>query len=244
MTYAWNFGDGSDENATIQNPVHTYANVGTYTVSLTASNAVGSNTTTIIDYIIVSAAPVHPSADFTGTPISGDAPLTVTFIDNSTGTQPLTYAWNFGDGSDENATIQNPVHTYANVGTYTVSLTASNAVGSNTTTIIDYIIVSAAPVHPSADFTGTPISGDAPLTVTFIDNSTGTQPLTYAWNFGDGSDENATIQNPVHTYRSGGNYSVSLNVSNTDWIRFNDADRVYSGHEYLSEQDWRVQEQS
>jgi PKD repeat protein len=214
LTWAWDFGDGSAENATQQNPVHTYANFGTYNVSLMVSNIVGSNTTIKTDYITVTPLPVSPAVDFSGTPRSGAAPLTVTFIDQSTGTAPLTYAWDFGDASPENATQQSPVHTYANVGTYNVSLTVSNIAGNTTSTKTDFITVTAAPVAPQADFVGTPQSGRAPLTVTFFDNSTGTEPLTWAWDFGDGSAENATVQNPIHTYVNVGVYNVSLTASN------------------------------
>jgi len=184
-----------------------------YNVSLMVSNAAGNNTILMTDYINVSA-PVAPVADFTGTPQSGIAPLTVTFTDASTGTAPLTWAWDFGDGSIENATLQNPVHTYATVGIYSVSLTVSNAVGVTTTTYPNYITVSPTPLAPVTDFSGFPLSGAAPLVVTFYDNSTGTDPLTWAWDFGDGSTENATLQNPVHTYATNGTYNVSLIVSN------------------------------
>ena len=65
-----------------------------------------------------------------------------------------------------------------------------------------------------ASFVGTPTAGSAPLTVQFNDTSTGI-PIFWSWNFGDGSLENATLQNPIHTYSMAGNYSVSLNVSNS-----------------------------
>ena len=70
--------------------------------------------------------------------------------------------------------------------------------------------VSSAPV---ASFSGTPTTGTAPLTVTFTDTSTNS-PKSWNWTFGDGNSTNATLQNPVHTYFTGGNYTVSLNVSN------------------------------
>ena len=57
----------------------------------------------------------------------------------------------------------------------------------------------AAPVKPVAGFTGTPVSGTAPLTVTFTDTSTNT-PTSWTWSFGDGSSVNATAKNPIHTY--------------------------------------------
>ena len=94
-----------------------------------------------------------PVAAFTGTPTSGNVPLTVQFTDNSTKdpTTPISsWNWNFGDGSVENATIQNPIHTFTNAGSYTVSLTATSAAGSNTKTVADYITVSAVPPTSSS----------------------------------------------------------------------------------------------
>ena len=69
-----------------------------------------------------------PSAAFTFSPTGGDAPLTVAFTDTSTGT-PTSWLWDFGDGSPT-STSQNPTHEYDTAGTYTVSLTATNANGS------------------------------------------------------------------------------------------------------------------
>jgi len=75
---------------------HTYAAAGTYNVSLTVSNAAGSNTYTGDNYITVSAAPVAPAAAFTANRTSGPAPLAVQFTDASTG-GPAGWAWFFGD---------------------------------------------------------------------------------------------------------------------------------------------------
>ena len=74
--------------------------------------------------------------------------------------------------------MQNPVHTYATAGTYTVSLNATNAGGSNITTQAGFITV--LPTPPVAKFTGTPTSGTAPLTVQFTDKSTGS-PTSWNW---------------------------------------------------------------
>ena len=88
--------------------------------------------------------PVAPVADFTGTPTSGNAPLTVNFTDTSTNT-PTNWLWNFGDSGT--STAQNPSHVYANPGTYTVSLTATNPAGSGVVTKSNYITVGAAPAN-------------------------------------------------------------------------------------------------
>jgi len=85
--------------------------------------------------------PVAPVADFSGSPTSGFAPLTVSFSDLSTG-NPDTWSWTFGDGG--NSSAQNPSHDYTQPGTYTVSLTASNSAGSDGETKNAYITVNDA----------------------------------------------------------------------------------------------------
>ena len=80
-----------------------------------------------------------PVAQFTATPTSGVAPLVVSFTNTSTGS-PTSYSWNFGDGST--STSQNPSHTFATNGTYTVAMTATNSYGSNTVTKTNFITVS------------------------------------------------------------------------------------------------------
>ena len=86
-----------------------------------------------------------PTAAFSGTPLSGEAPLLVAFTDTSTGGAE-SWLWTFGDGTPT-STLQNPSHIYAAPGTYTVSLIATGPGGSDTETKVDYITVSA-PVAP------------------------------------------------------------------------------------------------
>ncbi len=90
----------------------------------------------------------------------------MTFTDSSTNT-PTAWSWTFGDSNS--STVQNPSHTYAAVGTYTVALTATNAYGNNTNTKSNYITVGNPPV---ANFSGTPTIGAPTLAVTFTDSST------------------------------------------------------------------------
>jgi len=85
-----------------------------------------------------------PVADFSGSPTSGAAPLTVAFSDLSTNS-PTSWSWTFGDGG--NSAAQNPSHQYTAVNTYTVSLTATNAQGSDTETKPGYITVANQSCH-------------------------------------------------------------------------------------------------
>ena len=151
--------------------------------------------------------PVVPVASFTGTPVSGNAPLTVAFTDASTGS-PTSWSWTFGDGGT--STAQNPSRTYTAGGTYTVALTVSNAAGSNTQTRTGYITVTTGSA-PTASFTGTPTSGTAPLAVTFTDASSGS-PTSWSWTFGDGGT--STAQSPSHSYAAAGTYTVALTATN------------------------------
>jgi PKD repeat protein len=75
------------------------------------------------------AAPAGaPVAGFTAAPASGVAPLTVSFTDASANS-PTSWAWSFGDG--EASAFQNPSHSYPAAGRYSVSLTATNDLGSD-----------------------------------------------------------------------------------------------------------------
>jgi PKD repeat protein len=97
------------------------------------------NTNTAITASFVALPPV---ASFTGSPLSGQVPLYVSFTDASTN-NPDTWTWNFGDGSA--GYEQDPGHVYKTPGTYPVSLTVANAGGNNTMTRAGYITVSSCP---------------------------------------------------------------------------------------------------
>ncbi len=83
------------------------------------------------------------TANFSGTPLSGAAPLTVNFTDLSTGS-PTSWSWNFGDGGT--STAQNPSHVYAAAGSYNVTLTATNACGSDPEVKNAYVTVTGGGV--------------------------------------------------------------------------------------------------
>lgn len=122
-SWSWNFGDGG--TSTLQNPVHTYITEGTFTVCLYATNALGM-TAYCLPVTIDSTELLMPAADFSFT----GSGLTYAFTDLSTNT-PTSWEWEFGDGLT--SALQNPSHTYAVGGNYTVCLTATNIYGSDST---------------------------------------------------------------------------------------------------------------
>jgi len=97
-------------------------------VSLTVTGSGGSDTETLTNLIQVQEQPLAPVASFTASPTTGTAPLQVQFTDQSAGTIS-SWLWNFGDGSTSSE--RDPIHTYAQAGDYTVSLTVSGPGGND-----------------------------------------------------------------------------------------------------------------
>lgn len=155
-----------------------------------------------------SKADKKPIADFNASPRTGMAPLMINFNDLSSN-NPTNWHWEFGDGQISNQ--QSPDHLYQSPGTFTITLTVSNSTDSDTRKKAAYIVLVVSDSIPKSSFSAVPITGEAPLAVSFSD-LTENNPDSWAWDFGDGniSDE----QNPVHTYQENGFYTVSLTTSN------------------------------
>jgi PKD repeat protein len=217
LTYAWDFNNDGTIDSTIRNPSYTYTTAGTYSVNLTVTNVAGSDSELKTNYITANPAPIAPPvAVFTGTPVSGTAPLDVMFTDSSTGTSITNRRWDFGDNNISNyAVATNPSHRYSQAGTYSVNLTVTNGGGSNSRLRSNYISVGIPPSAPVAAFTGNPLTGTTPLDVIFTDSSTGTSIINRRWDFGDGNISNyAVATNPSHRYSSARMYTINLTVTN------------------------------
>lgn len=202
-SWLWNFGE--DVTSTLQNPSYEYTSVGTYTVTLTATNITGTDNEIKTSFITVN--PQTPVTAFSATPLSGPIPFTTQFTDASTNT-PVMWSWDFGDATTSSE--QNPTHEYLVSGTYTVSLVTANITGQDTETKTNYITALAS--TPVAAFSATPLTGQQPLEVTFTDQSTHI-PTSWLWDFGDGTT--STEQNPVHTYTTAGYRTVVLTATNS-----------------------------
>lgn len=155
--------------------------------------------------VMISESDFAPVPEFEASPVTGTAPLTVTFRDSSKNL-PTNWHWKFGDGAT--GTGQTVMHTYTEPGTYSVTLAIENPAGKFTKTFSNHITVTTPPAPLfSVDRT----SGELPLTVRFTDESTGDITSWY-WDFGDGST--STLRHPTHTYTKKGTYTVTLTVEN------------------------------
>lgn len=202
-SWNWNFGNGN--TSTLQNPIASYLNPGTYTVTLTATNAGGSNTLVRTAFITVYEPPaVSFSADIT----SGCFPLRVQMTDLSTagsGNTNVSWDWDFGNGQISNQ--QNPLVVYTAAGVYNVTLRVTNDKGCvRTLSRPAYINVTSG---VTALFTNTlPTVCSAPAVISFTNNSTGPPTLSWLWDFGDGNT--STAQSPTHSFTTNGTYIVTL----------------------------------
>ena len=150
-----------------------------------------------------------PVANFAGTPVTGCAPLAVTFSDQSSG-NPTSWSWDFGNG--QLASVQNPVAVYTQPGVYTVTLVVKNANGTHGVTKTNYIRVNAS---PGVGFMANITTACVPATIQFTDQSNDASGsiVSWEWDFGDGTK--STAQNPQKVYNTTGYYSVSLTVTSS-----------------------------
>ena len=243
VEWAWDFGDGDISEE--QNPVHTYNDEGEYLVTLSIANADGNCSSTIEMPVYVSNDSIWPGGCMAMFYYHQDQlnDLTVIFEDLSMGINnlpPSSWSWEFGDGSA--STEQNPTHTYADYGTFGVTLSISST-DSVTGETCESSICMAVEVfdwngycdawfyyYPAGD-SGNPNGGDG-MTWQFIDESWG-NPESWVWEFGDGttSDE----QNPIHEYAEEGVYDVCLTIYNdADTCESTYCEELYVGYDSIS----------
>ena len=185
----WNFGDGRSSNGF--NPTHTYQEEGTYTVSLTVSNDCGEN---VITEMIAVGRPLLANNNI------GCAPLTSIFLANLTDVQSVL--WSFPGGQPFSSTVLNPTISYAEPGTYPVTLEVTTSSGTEIFEETNFVVVSPAP-DPSFE-----LDIDFPR-VNFINTSINSD--SFSWNLGNGSNSQAT--NPSTSYDENGTYIITLNAT-------------------------------
>jgi PKD repeat protein/CubicO group peptidase (beta-lactamase class C family) len=166
------------------------------------------------DGTVVNDVPPDPDPPTNAPPVAGFGSsctgLACGFTDGSTDADGsvTAWAWDFGDGS--NAEVQDPSHTYAAEGSYTVSLTVTDDEGA-TGSVSRQVTVNLAGSNqaPVAGFT----SSCTNLACGFTDQSTDSDGhiVAWSWSFGDGGTSSA--QNPSRTYSTAGSYTVTLTVA-------------------------------
>lgn len=220
--FAWSFGDGSTGNGGITR--HIFYTPGIYAVVLTVTDAARNQdqaTTTIVVLEPPRPGNQPPTGRFSATPASGKAPLSVSF--DATGSSDpdgyiTSYQWTFGDGKIGSGGTTS--HTYSDPGTYEVWLMVTDnagATGTSTKTIEASKTITPPPTNmpPTASFTATPASGDAPLEVS-LDASASSDSdgriVSYSWNFGNSGPLGSGVR-VSHIYKDPATKTIVLTVT-------------------------------
>jgi PKD repeat protein len=193
VSWKWSWGDG--DTTFSQTSQHTFTTLPTDKIKLFAKDVNGCEKNYELDNIQL------PLAAFTQSDTIGCNPKMIHFADSSKNAQQ--WFWKFGNGLT--SSNQNPSITYNNIGNFTPSLIITDSFGCKDTIAGKVISIS----KPQADFIYTKSSGCVPVLVQFQNTSSGAS--NYLWDFGDGTT--STLLNPNHIYTTGGNYQVTLTVT-------------------------------
>ncbi len=197
-SFTWNFGDGTMAPGT--SPVtHTYAASGAYLVQLILSDTNYCNYPDTTTQTLRVSPVVKAQFEIS----DGCAPYNAMF--NNTSLAGKSFLWNFGDGNT--STDINPVYTYADTGTYVITLVATD---SSTCNIVDS---TSRTIHvypkPAADFTTQPLPAQYNTPTIFSNASTGA--THYVWFFGDGdSTQKNSADTVIHQYEQTNTFNACL----------------------------------
>lgn len=221
VLYEWDFdGDGVYDAATGSPTVaHVFDEDGTYGVRVLATDDRGAKSESeIVELVILNRDPV---AGFAVSSTSRNDTATYGFHDDSADLDGkiVGRSWNFGDGAVSNA--PDPVHAYADDGTYSVTLVVIDEDGAESTPAVQTLVVGNT--DPVANFAVD--VGALPVNepVSFVDESVDPSPngsiVHVAWDFGDGSYRAGSPSEDgvyAHTYMAMGTYTVTLYVIDDD----------------------------
>src|SRR5919106_1442905 len=218
---SWNFDDGSEESDE-QTVLHTFEEAGIYNVVLTITDENGEEASDNLEITVNEPSPTIAEPLTVGiisNSTEGVAPATFEFQANLTGgTEPYTYLWDFGDGSEE-SDEQSALQRFVGAGIYNVVLTITDENGEEASDNLEITVDEPSPTIAEPLTVGiisNSTEGVAPATFEFQANLTGgTEPYTYLWDFDDGSEE-SDEQTVLHTFEEAGIYNVTLTATDTD----------------------------
>lgn len=208
--WSWNFGfTGAGSTSTLSNPSAIYNTPGTYSVSLISTNGSCKDTLIKTNYITVQAKPVINFSVSDSTKCK--TPLSVTFTPSNN--TFATYSWDFGVTPTATSSAIAPTYVYNQMGSFSPSLTVTDANGCKATIQKSNKIVLQA---ITATFVTLGDSGCVPF-VLKVDNTTvPSSPISsIVWNWGD-MTPNSSGDTASHIYTAEGTYTLTLTVTTTD----------------------------
>lgn len=211
VEYAWDFnGDGTTDDANALTS-YVFKLPGTFKVKLKVTDATNLSTT---QEVVVKVEAQGIKADIKATPVSGPAPLSVSF-DATGSSYPdgsiVSYEWDFGDGAKPRIDGAKVIHQYTAIGTFAAKVTAIASDNKRATVTLP---INVRPISLGACFEPSVESGVADLEVTFDPScSTGTV-VRYSWKIG--TLKSTTERKPSYIFDKAGSYEVTLEVADSD----------------------------
>lgn len=210
-TVKWDFDNGN--TSILLNPSSLFTEEKTYPVTLTVTDGqqVVSKTRQVTVF-------KKPEVSFSASEVSGCSPFPVTFTAKASADNGsiVSYLWDFGDGNTSTVITNNTTHKFQSAGKTSITLSATDNHGCTSTKVVENLIETFPGVQAGfrADKTFLCSESDP---VQLVDQSISEKPLTYLWDFGDGST--STEKSPLHVFNKKGAYTVKLTIESTDGCR-------------------------
>jgi PKD repeat protein len=219
-SWSWNVENGSySKTATVKNPIFNMSFAGSYNVNLSVTNGVGSSWNNKTEYLLIQNT--APTVIWNLTPLFGNLTQMFNFVDTSTGINVTAWNWSFGDGNvsalrnitgkkfpcifdlcqyDINLSVTDSGPTLWNISNWLNRSAYANIFGNSS---------------PTVSFIGIPLTGAAPLSVSFTAYPAGSIKIdSYTWVFGDMGTSQTTFDSVNKQYLNPGIYTVTLNAVN------------------------------
>jgi PKD repeat protein len=213
-SFIWDFGDST--TGTGPAVTHVFGTAGTYMVTLTATDSVGTSSTPLRQPVTVAGTTIPTNLSVTASPNPPIAKQAATFTATANAAANhhiVSYQFNWGDG-DTNTT-SSPViqHTYSQSGPYLITLTVRDDLGQSSTGNTVITVSSGLTVAFTTTKSGTTVTFDASTS-----SSQAASTITdYAWDFeSDGTyDTNGSSPITAHDFGSNGSYRVTLRLTDS-----------------------------
>jgi PKD repeat protein len=212
--FTWDFGDGSTGTGRVV--THVFSAAGTYTVTLTAIDSVGTSSRPVTQAVTVASTTIPTNLTVTPSPNPPIARQAATFTATATAAANhhiVSYQFIWGDGDSSTTASAVIQHTYSQSGQYLVTLTVRDDLNQSST--------SNSVITVSSGLTATFNPAKSGTTVTFDASGSTSQVAStitdYAWDFETDGTYDANGSSPVisHDYGSNGTYRATLRITDS-----------------------------
>ncbi len=217
ISYLWNFGDGA--TSTAATPIHTYTDYGVYQVSVTVTDTAGNTDVDSLS-VLVNAYPVAYISEPSVSPLAVRTNTTIAFRGTNSGDPDgtiVSFDWDFGDGTSMNG--QSVIRSFADPGTYTVTLTVTDDDGVSLTDTTEVIVENRPPVADAGPNRYMAVGDTLNLDGAASSDEDG-DIVSYDWEVADDSGSTPDTYTGVTashgTIDTAGTYHVTLTVTDDD----------------------------